>query len=381
VLEVDAVAAGGAALGVAAHSQLRELGAERLEQEQPADERLARLDDQLDHLVRLEQAHDAGQHAQHAVGPARRRQLGRRGLRVEAAVARSLVGDERGELPVEAEDRRVHDRLALAHGRVVQQVAGGEVVRAVHDHVVVADQVEDVVGVQPGRVRDHVHVRVQRLDRALRGLDLRLADALRVVDHLALEVAEVDLVVVDDPERADAGRREVQGRGRAEPACADQQDLGLEQLLLPLQADLGDQEVPRVALPLLGREGDRALEVVAAVLPEREAAGHHRDVVVAEVVHHGLRGERGAVLRRAVRDHAPAAVGDRLLDAGLEVAAGHVHRTGDVALLELLLLAHVEDHGRLVGVAVAPRVLEDLVDLCRVELLEPGASLLDQLLA
>ena len=91
-----------------------------------------------------------GQHAEHAVGAARRRQLGGRRLRIQAAVARALVGDEGRELPVEAEDRRVHDRLALAHGGVVQQVARGEVVGAVDDHVVVADQVEHVVAGRAG---------------------------------------------------------------------------------------------------------------------------------------------------------------------------------------------------------------------------------------
>ena len=78
------------------------------------------------------------------------------------------------------------------------------------------------------------------------------ADPLGGVDHLALQVREVDDVVVDDPERADAGRGEVQRRRRAEPAGAEQQHLGVEQLLLALDADLRQQQVARVALALLG---------------------------------------------------------------------------------------------------------------------------------
>ena len=88
----------------------------------------------------------------------------------------------------------------------------------------------------------------------LRRLDLRLADPLGVVDHLALEVRLVDHVVVDDAERPDSGRREVERRRRAEAARADQQHLRVEQLLLALEADLGDQQVARVALLLLGGE-------------------------------------------------------------------------------------------------------------------------------
>ena len=62
-----------------------------------------------------------------------------------------------------------------------------------------------------------------------------------VVDHLALQVREVDLVVVDDPQRPDPGSGEVERRGRAQAAGAEQQHLGVEQLLLALGADLGDQ--------------------------------------------------------------------------------------------------------------------------------------------
>ena len=72
------------------------------------------------------------------------------------------------------------------------------------------------------------------------------------VDHLALQVREVDLVVVDDAERADAGRGEVERGRRAEAAGAEQQHLRVEQLLLALDADLGDQQVARVAVALLG---------------------------------------------------------------------------------------------------------------------------------
>ena len=83
-------------------------------------------------------------------------------------------------------------------------------------------------------------------------VDLRDADAVGGVDDLALEVREVDHVVVDDAERADAGRREVERGRRAEAAGAEQEDLRVEQLLLALDADLGEQEVARVALALLG---------------------------------------------------------------------------------------------------------------------------------
>ena len=74
------------------------------------------------------------------------------------------------------------------------------------------------------------------------------------MDDLPLEVGVVDDVGVDDPEPADACGGEVERGRRPEPAGADQEDARLEQALLALLADLGDQEVARVACPLRGRQ-------------------------------------------------------------------------------------------------------------------------------
>ena len=103
---------------------------------------------------------------------------------------------------------------------------------------------------------DHVDVGVEQRQRLLGRVDLAIADAIHVVQDLALQVRLVDDVHVDDADRADAGRREVHRRRRAEPAGAEQQHLGVEQLELALLAHLGQQEVALVAVALLG--GQRA---------------------------------------------------------------------------------------------------------------------------
>ena len=72
--------------------------------------------------------------------------------------------------------------------------------------------------------------------------DLGLAEPVGRVDDLALQVRVVDDVGIDDAERADACGGEVERRGRAEPAGADQQHARVEQPLLAGLADLGDQE-------------------------------------------------------------------------------------------------------------------------------------------
>ena len=90
---------------------------------------------------------------------------------------------------------------------------------------------------------------------AARRLGLRLADARQVVRDLALQVGEVDRVVVDQRDAADAGRAEVQRHRRAQPAGADDQRMRGQQALLALDADLVEQDVARVAQQLVVGHG------------------------------------------------------------------------------------------------------------------------------
>ncbi len=151
----------------------------------------------------------------------------------------------------------MHDRDAELHARIVEQVAAREVVGTVDDHVVAGDDVHDVRRVEPGVVGDDVDVGVEHRQRLLRRVDLAVTDAIDVVEDLALEVRRVDVVHVDDADRADPGRREVERGGRAEPAGAEHQHLGVEQLLLALDTDLGQQQVPLVPVHLFGAQRRR----------------------------------------------------------------------------------------------------------------------------
>ena len=197
---------------------------------------------------------DARKDAEHAALGAARGQLGRGRLREEAAVAGALVRLEDRHLALEAEDRAVHDGDAVPDRCIVQEIARREVVGAVDDHVpALAEDPVDVLRREALLEDLDGDVRVQRLDRPLGRVGLRLAETVGRVDDLALKVRLVDRVVVDDPERADAGGCEVERGRRAEPARADQEDARLEKLELPLLADLGDQEMAAVAAALRSR--------------------------------------------------------------------------------------------------------------------------------
>jgi len=158
--------------GVAAQPHLVERRIERVEQDQPPGRRLADPEEQLERLTRLQRAHDPRQDAEHAALGARRRQLGRRRLREEAAIARPFVGLEHRQLALEAEDRGVYHRNVVAQARVVQQVARGEVVGAVDDHVDALEHPVDVLRRQALAIGQDVDVGIELLDALLGRLRL-----------------------------------------------------------------------------------------------------------------------------------------------------------------------------------------------------------------
>ena len=92
------------------------------------------------------------------------------------------------------------------------------------------------------------------------------------MDDLALQVRLVDDVVVHDPQRADPGRGQVEGRRRPEPAGSDQEHSRVQELLLALLAHLRDQEMTAVPPALLIAERTRQVERKAVSLPVGEPA-------------------------------------------------------------------------------------------------------------
>ena len=93
-------------------------------------------------------------------------------------------------------------------------------------------------------------MRVDVADGARGGVDLRPAQRIGRVRDLALQVGKVDVIVVDDAERADAGGGEIEQRRRAQAAGADHQHARGPQFRLPLLADLVQDQVAGVAVEL-----------------------------------------------------------------------------------------------------------------------------------
>src|SRR5438552_6469513 len=331
------------------------------------DERLADAEQQLDHLVRLDRADHAGQHAEDSGFRARRRELRRRRRREQAPVARAFVRLEDRDLTLEAIDAPVHDGLVVLHRRVVQEIAGGEVVRAVDDDVVLGEDAIDVRAGEALLVPDDLHIGIERLERLTRRIRLRRAEALRRVNDLALQVGRVDDVRVDDAERSHARGGEVERGGRPETAGADEEHLAAKELLLPGLTDLGDEQVPAVALRLLGREARVGLlPGQSRVLPAVESSGHGDDVAVAKLGER-VGGHRGPHAARAIQDGGLVLVGDTVLRPLFEVALGNVDGPREMPFVPLVLLADVRELDvagtKQVGDLLRRRFLDALLDL------------------
>ncbi len=154
------------------------------------------------------------------------------------------------------------------------------------------------------------------------------------------------------PERAHPRRRQVQGHRRAQAARPEAEHLRPQQLDLPLLADLGQHRVARVTHRLLLRHDVGPLEGEPGPLPGREAARQRGDVLVAQLAEGPRRqGRPGAA--RAIQDDLRRLLGDLLLDAQLQEAAGNPAGAGDEPLHPLVLLAHVDEDGMRLAVAGA----------------------------
>ncbi len=215
-----------------------------------------------------------------------------------------------------------------------------------------------------------LYVGVEGGDRLLRRVHLRHADPVGRVDHLPLQVRQIDLVVVDDPQRADASGSQIQRRGRPQASGPQQQHLGVEQLLLALDSDLRQQQMSRVAFTLLGAQRTGNLDVVAAVLPQRDPTGHRLDILIAEILDQRAGRPSRAVAGLAIENHVLRVIGRGALDPRLQIALGHVLGARDVSGRPLLRLADVDHHGA---------VTDLLADVGRIDLLDPALDLAENL--
>ena len=130
-------------------------------------------------------------------------------------------------------------------------MTGREVVRAVEDHVGRADECREALGSRALLERLHTNVGIDRGDRGGGRHGLGFAERVEAVDHLALQVRQIDAIAVADGDASHATRREIEECRRAEAARADHERVGAEEALLRVLAEFVQQQVAAIPEALL----------------------------------------------------------------------------------------------------------------------------------
>ena len=174
------------------------------------------------------------------------RRLGRFGE--EAPIAGAVGAQvEDGHLAAPTLHGSVHQGDAKQPACVAEQVAGGKVVGAVHDRVVVVDDAQCVARFDPRLVSLHRDVSVEQGNAARGAEQFGQTNHRFGVEDLALEVGKGDGVGVCEAQCADSGGGEVEGGSAAEASHTHDQHLGFEKACLTVVADLGQGNLAQVA--------------------------------------------------------------------------------------------------------------------------------------
>jgi hypothetical protein len=264
------------AIAPARYPKLREAQRERIVGQQTSGERLTGARDQLDGLGRLERTEHTGQHSEHpGLGTVGHHAI--HGLRENAAIAGAAARHVGHEVTFETMDGRRHQRPAQNHAGVIYEVTRGEAVGAIEHQVVLREELAHVPCAQLERMGDDAHFGIERGEALAPALRLQLTEARAVEQHLALQIREIDAVVIEKSERAAAGRSQVQRRRRAEAARAHDQHARALEPLLTRGTDFAERQVSPVALALAARQAHPSLRKcthrVHGITIGREAGG------------------------------------------------------------------------------------------------------------
>src|SRR6516164_5948159 len=153
-------------------------------EKQASDQALTNREQLLHHLHRLQGPHHAGDGTENTGLRTWRDGSGGRCVGKQTAIAGAriavsvmLEGADCGEITVERTDRRRDQRALGEMAGIVDQVACGEIVRAVGNDVVMRDNLDSVLWLKPRGIEARLYVRVQALKTPRRASGLEGAHA------------------------------------------------------------------------------------------------------------------------------------------------------------------------------------------------------------
>jgi dUTP pyrophosphatase len=226
--------------------------AQRIIKQQAAGKTGAKSGDLAQHLQRHHRADHAGHGAKHAgFGAAL-------GFTVmcsadKAAIAGQigLIPAESGNLAIEWPDGTRNQRNSKLLRRVRHRKARCKAVAAIGNDGVAGEQGFGVAAIEAHGDRCDGDMRVERGQVLGGGGDLGTAGIGGLEQDLSLQVAERDMIIIDDGDAADSGGGEVQQARRTQPAGADDGDAGSLYLRLAAAADFAQHEVASVAVEFI----------------------------------------------------------------------------------------------------------------------------------
>ena len=137
---------------------------------------------------------------------------------------------------------------------VVDQKFGGEIVRAVHDEVVVPDDLPDVAGVQIVLIDPDLDVGVDGQHLLPGRFHLGPVEVPGVMGDLPLEVRDIDGVAINDADGPDSRRGQIEGNRAAQAAGPDNQHPGFEYFFLSFNPDILQEDMAAVPFKLFRGE-------------------------------------------------------------------------------------------------------------------------------
>ena len=155
---------------------------------------------------------------------------------------------DRRELTFEPEHAGGDQCFLREEAGVVDQEASREIIRAIEHDVVLRDERDDIVGIDQLVIRVDGNFRIDGGERLLSGLDFWFSERGSRVHDLSLEIRKIDNVPIDETDRPDTGRSEIESSRRSQTTGTDQQDLGPLELQLALATHILKDDVPAVPL-------------------------------------------------------------------------------------------------------------------------------------
>ncbi len=139
------------------------------------------------------------------------------------------------------------------------------------------------------RLNHNLRVEGRNFARGSDGLGKRLGGVGFVEERLALQVAGLDVVAVDDAQRADASASQQSGQGRSGGAAANDGDLGGRQLPLSFFADAAEENLAGIASSRRRRQADWRMYCVVFPVPKRSPVLRCKTIIISGWVEWSLR--------------------------------------------------------------------------------------------